>query len=165
MDQTSAQRKRKRANEADIANNVSSMLTNSPKKRSKQSETSTRQAVDSLCERCAIIDVDTALLRKSPTFRGQLVKKLGRNPKWKIDSCSLCRWLATAEIFPSRSRELRSYSSNKLQMVWQSVDINMLGLDPNGSFPCSSPERRIRCSQAKIELHQLRITKKLVGFM
>jgi hypothetical protein len=132
MDQSSARTKRKRANGADITN-VSSMLTNSPKKRSKHSETGTRQVVDSLCERCATIDIDTALSRKSPTFRGQLVKKLGRNPKWNIN-CSLCRWLATAEIFPSRSRELRSYSSNKLQMGWQSVDINMLGLDPMGPF-------------------------------
>jgi hypothetical protein len=111
------------------------MLTNSPKQRSKTPETGTRQAVDNLCERCASIDIDTALSRKSPTFRGQLVKKLGRNPKWNIDSCSLCRWLVTAEIFAAgRSRELRSYSSNKLQMGWQSVDVNMLGLDPMGPF-------------------------------
>ena len=132
--QPSARRKRKRADGADITNNASSMLTNPAKQRSKHSETGTRQAVGSLCERCATIDIDTALSRKSPTFRGQLVKKLGRNPKWNIDSCSLCRWLATAEIVALRPHQLRSYSSNKLQMGWQSVDINMLGLDPMGPF-------------------------------
>jgi hypothetical protein len=134
MDQPSVRRKRKRANGPEITNDGSSTLTNSSQEWPKHSNTGNRQAVDSLCERCATIDVDTALSRKTPTIRGLLVKKFGRNPKWNIDSCSLCRWLATAEIFTRRSFELRSYSSNKLQMGWQSVDINMLGLDPGGPF-------------------------------
>jgi hypothetical protein len=135
MDQKWARKKRKRTNRADIFNNRSSMLTKPNPKRSKHSKTRDRQEIDSLCEDCEEIYVDNALLRKSPTFRGTLIKKLGRNPQWNIESCSLCRWRATARTFTLRqSLELPYYSSKKKDMGWQSVDINMLGLSPTGPF-------------------------------
>jgi hypothetical protein len=137
MDQKSARKKRKRTNRADIFNNRSSMLTKPNPKRSKHSKTRARQEIDCLCQDCAEIYIDNALLRKSPTFRGTLIKKLGRNPQWDIESCSLCRWLAITDKFTFgryRPLKLRYYSSKKMDMGWKSVDINMLGLSPYGPF-------------------------------
>ena len=134
MDHPPGRRKEKGPIEANITNDSASILAIFPRKGSKRLKVGARKVVNSLCERCATINVGPALSRKSLTFRGSLVKKLGRNKKWHIDSCSLCRWLATAEMVSGGFRELRSYSSNKMHMGWQSVDINMLGLSPEGPF-------------------------------
>lgn len=134
MNKPSARRKENGQIGADIINDGSSMLTNSPQQQSKHLEAGTIQVADSLCEGCAKINVDIALSKKSPTIRGSLVKKLGRIEKWNIDSCSLCRWLAIAEKISGGYRELRSYSSKKLYMGWKSVDVNMLGFDSKGPF-------------------------------
>ncbi|KAI0532368.1 heterokaryon incompatibility protein-domain-containing protein [Xylaria digitata] len=87
-----------------------------------------------LCRACRAIDLDLILNRKHGTRRGIKVRDMGPLDQWAVDSCVLCRLLATT--FDKEAREnraeryLTSFSSNQVVSGgWPSVHTNMLSID------------------------------------
>ena len=101
---------------------------------------------NSLCRRCAKIDLDMLLSRSHKTHAGQPAKDLSPVSSWETSSCTLCS-LFQSTLHPiwstqdGRKVPLRTYSSNKMvDKVWSSISTNLLQVGYGGRYIVSQPE-------------------------
>ncbi|KAI1385118.1 heterokaryon incompatibility protein-domain-containing protein [Hypoxylon trugodes] len=98
----------------------------------------TRSKTQHLCRRCQNVNLNTAFSRKKYTKKGTIVFDMGNISTWKPNSCALCELLmSTFQPIDHESHILRCFSSSTITFDprWQSVDINVLSLDPDPADP------------------------------
>jgi hypothetical protein len=139
METLAIERPSGRAYEAERTRMQNYSTSRSTKRRklplSKRAIGSGRLQNEKLCARCANIDLDTVFSKPDRKRRGTLVRNLGPIAGWQVDSCSLCRFLAT--LLPQSLRQrrdvkfaLRSSSSTRtLWMGWDLIDTFMITLE------------------------------------
>lgn len=117
---------------------------------SRRTQRHLRPKSDSLCMRCAKINLDAILSREHKTQKGLVVRKMGRSSKWAINSCSMCHLLAStlsaSEMTQYRgSYVLSSFSSHRIQyMGWSSIKTGMISIGTGFLVPQSKGANSIR---------------------